>query len=100
METITMNKQLLKQIILEQNELPLPEKYTYRHAENYLNQYAKSKQIVIISGVRRCGKSTLMQHFKKLNKADNFINFEDDRLVQFELQHFQLLYEVFLELFG
>lgn len=50
-----------------------------------------SKRIVIISGVRRCGKSTLIKkHF--LHKDNTiYINFEDPRLVDFELQDFNRL---------
>jgi predicted AAA+ superfamily ATPase len=54
----------------------------------------------ILSGVRRCGKSTLLKQLMK--KASNFyyFNFEDPRTVNFEVSDFQKLEEIFGEEFG
>ncbi len=38
---------------------------------------------VIISGVRRCGKSTLLKQIMKKNKSFNYFNFEDERALNF-----------------
>ena len=58
-------------------------------------------EIAIISGVRRCGKSTLLHEIRSKNtENDYFFNFDDERLVNFKVDDFQLLYEVFIELFG
>lgn len=47
---------------------------------------------LIISGIRRCGKSTLMMQYLKEKKSDAFIlNFDDPRLYDFEMSDFQLL---------
>ena len=47
---------------------------------------------LIISGIRRCGKSTLLLQLLKTNEKDAlYLNFEDPRLVGFELTDFQLL---------
>ena len=57
--------------------------------------------ISVISGVRRCGKSTLLHEIRSVNiEKDYFLNFDDERLVNFKVGDFQLLYEVFIELFG
>jgi uncharacterized protein len=56
---------------------------------------------VIISGLRRGGKSTLLGQIRhKSTDRDYFINFDDDRLVNFKLDDFQALYELFIELYG
>ena len=58
-------------------------------------------QILIISGVRRCGKSTLLHDIRsKQTEQDYFLNFDDDRLTSFQLSDFQTLFESFIELFG
>ncbi len=49
----------------------------------------------IISGIRRCGKSTLLHQLMKKNP--NYFNFEDPRTVNFELQDFEKLIEIFKE---
>ena len=47
---------------------------------------------LIVSGIRRCGKSTLLkQLIEKERKEVLFLNFEDPRLSNFELSDFELL---------
>jgi len=47
---------------------------------------------LIVSGIRRCGKSTLMMQYLKEKKPDAFVlDFDDPRLYDFELSDFQLL---------
>ena len=56
---------------------------------------------MIISGVRRCGKSTLLQQIRATQtEKDYYINFDDERLVSFKVEDFQMLLEVLHELFG
>ncbi|WP_234364167.1 ATP-binding protein [Lunatibacter salilacus] len=56
-----------------------------------------SKRIVIVSGVRRCGKSVLIrQQFIEFNDAI-YVNFEDPRLVGFELEDFTRLEELMVD---
>jgi len=51
--------------------------------------------------LRRCGKSVLMQLIRsKQKEKDCFFDFEDDRLVAFKLEDFQLLYELLIEKYG
>lgn len=59
------------------------------------------QEILVISGVRRCGKSVLLQQIRNKQKEQNyFINFDDERLINFTVEHFQLLNEVFIEMYG
>jgi len=47
---------------------------------------------LVIKGVRRCGKSTLLRQFvKKLNKPFFYLNFEDLRLASFNHSDFSLI---------
>jgi hypothetical protein len=51
--------------------------------------------ILIITGVRRCGKSTLLQQIsKELREEFIFFNFEDPRIYGFELEDFTKLDEI------
>jgi predicted AAA+ superfamily ATPase len=61
-----------------------------------LAQVALSKEFVlIITGIRRCGKSTMMQQLiKKLKRSVAFFNFEDPRIFGFETTDFVKLDEV------
>jgi predicted AAA+ superfamily ATPase len=55
---------------------------------------------IIISGIRRCGKSTLMQQIITTTNSKYYFNFEDPRATSFELDDFQKLDELFQEKFG
>ena len=93
-------KDLLKQIMLEQHE-PLRTPKTHYVQRHIVDEWLKTSEILIISGIRRCGKSVLMQQIRdRLHEKDFFFNFDDERLAHFELDDFQTLQECFAELYG
>lgn len=90
-------RELLKQIIFEQQS-ESETKFINREVSESL---IKCKEIIVISGIRRCGKSVLLSQIRQLNKEkEYYINFDDERLISFGVEDFQLLHEVFIELFG
>lgn len=50
---------------------------------------------IVISGIRRCGKSTLLLQSMNREEKFNYLNFEDPRLSELELKDFELLEEIF-----
>lgn len=50
--------------------------------------------MLVISGVRRCGKSTLLRQLLRSNDG-HYFNFEDPRVANFDLSDFDRLEEVF-----
>jgi len=61
-----------------------------------------SPQITVITGLRRVGKSTLLAQIanKYLKNEYYFVNFEDERLLNFQVKDFDLLHETLISLFG
>lgn len=55
---------------------------------------------IIISGIRRSGKSTLLHQLIKKLSNFYFLNFEDIRLIDFESSDFEKLDEIFQEEYG
>jgi len=57
---------------------------------------------VVVKGVRRCGKSTLLKQLITTQHSNDFwyFNFDDERLTGFTSDDFQSLVETMLELFG
>lgn len=55
------------------------------------------KYAVIITGIRRCGKSTLQRQYVKTIPHTLYLNFEDPRLYGFTLADFELLDEIIAE---
>jgi len=53
---------------------------------------------IIISGIRRCGKSTLLKQLMGKTGNCNFFNFEDSRANGFDLNDFDKLSQVFTEM--
>ena len=54
-------------------------------------KYLKTKQITVISGIRRCGKSILLAQFSKEFKNFYYLNFDDERLINFNVSDFDNL---------
>lgn len=62
-------------------------------------KYIKTKQITVISGVRRCGKSTLLAQFSKRFDKFYYFNFDDERLIDFEVNDFESLMIAFNKMY-
>lgn len=93
-----MNKDLLKEIVSEQAE-------SFKNRKDIIYRevapsFLKTKKISIITGIRRCGKSTLMRQIAESGGDFYYFNFEDERLLDFSKNDFNSLLEVFLELYG
>ena len=58
----------------------------------------KTQKIVVITGIRRCGKSTLLKEISGKFKNHAYANFEDERFLEFTAKDFNTLLEIFLEL--
>ncbi|MDP2749864.1 MAG: ATP-binding protein [Nanoarchaeota archaeon] len=92
-----MDKELLKEVLLSQAKKP-EEKVVERAVLSRIKEHSKTPFIIIISGVRRCGKSTVLQEIR--NNDCYYVNFDDERLIQFTVADFQVMHELLMELFG
>ncbi len=92
-------KDTLKKVIkLQKQELDRQEKGTERDLLNSLD--ITSSHVLILSGIRRCGKSTLLKQIMKKLKIFYYFNFEDSRTTDFKVSDFEKLDEAFKELYG
>jgi len=96
-----MNKDKLFEILNEWNYWfrPLPDTYQRKHYEAEIARKSKAGEVIVIKGVRRSGKSTLLiNEIKRLVsegldiKNILFVNFEDQRFRMFD--HQTLLEEI------
>ncbi|MBI5393498.1 ATP-binding protein [Candidatus Woesearchaeota archaeon] len=93
-----LTKELLKDIVLSQKEeKENKESGVLREIHNKID--LDFNHIIIISGIRRSGKSTLLRQLMKKIKNAYYFNFEDYRSLNFELFDFQRLEEVFEEIY-
>ena len=67
-----------------------------------IEQAASLPHAVIVSGLRRVGKSTLLaQMAHRLGKGQfYYLNFEDDRFINFQAGDFNDVYQILVEVFG
>ncbi|HPT22537.1 MAG TPA: ATP-binding protein [Bacteroidales bacterium] len=87
-----ITKLLLSEIISDQSVASRGKVWTKRD----IQIPADTKRIIIVSGIRRCGKSTLIRQ-KLLNKKAIYLNFEDPRLIEFTVSDFSQLEKIATE---
>ncbi len=63
-------------------------------------KYIDSKEIIVITGSRRSGKSYLLLQFKEKINSGAYINFEDDRFLKFKEDDFDNLLKAIYEVYG
>ncbi len=98
-----ISRNLLREVLLEQSKNlkgGMSANWVKREAFNEIKRFIPLKQALIITGVRRCGKSVLLSQIMEFFGSFYYTNFEDERLNGFGVADFNLLYEVCLELFG
>ncbi|MBN1446238.1 MAG: ATP-binding protein [Candidatus Omnitrophica bacterium] len=100
-----MEKSKLQELIIIHKEKFLSRKGLIRRAiQKKTSNHIKSKEIVLITGVRRSGKSSLMKliaddvisEYKLPVSNLLYLNFEDERFIDFNFNDFEPLYETFL----
>ncbi len=95
-------KSLMKLVILDQLEaINNKENLVIRDTYSNLVQY-KGSSALVLKGLRRTGKSTLLKQLiiSKFSDSFYYFNFDDDRVFGFTVDDFQNLIETFIELFG
>lgn len=100
---MTISQEMLDRVILDQHiGQPWPSMYIQRTAEEKLKKLSQNQEIIVITGVRRCGKSILLEHFRRNAGSGNdyYFNFEDERLVGFGVEDFEVLHQKFMALYG
>jgi predicted AAA+ superfamily ATPase len=95
-----MEKSQLRQVIIDQQEsFRKVEDLVFRDID--LERYLRGNEIVIISGIRRCGKSSLLKLIAgQLEGVKFYVDFDDIRLSDFEVRNYQDLQDLVIELYG
>ncbi len=90
-------RRTLEEVIMSQrDELTRTSSGIHREVFDYV--ISDIPHSIIISGIRRCGKSTLLRQIMQRSESPNYLNFEDTRLVEFESSDFGKLDSVFSDL--
>ena len=90
---MVLKSEIEKSLVLQR--LFLNKKQEGFNRESLAKLQLSTSHILIITGVRRCGKSTLLQQIsKKIKEEIIYFNFEDPRIYGFELEDFTKLDEI------
>ncbi|MGD9275974.1 MAG: ATP-binding protein [Candidatus Pacearchaeota archaeon] len=96
-----ISKEKLRRIVLNQKNRMLAKKETTeRTIEKEVLSFFKDNRILILTGIRRSGKSTILSHLIKSCKGFTYLNFEDEGLLDFEAKDFEDLNEVLTDVYG
>jgi predicted AAA+ superfamily ATPase len=102
-----MEKEQIKELIIGHKERFLGRRdLIRREVQAQIARYLLQREIILITGVRRSGKSSLLRLICSdlLERGDVvpadilYLNFDDERFLSFTAQDFAPLYETFLEL--
>ena len=94
----------IKEILVRQRETILNKKYGIeREVLKEVESKIKLPHVVVLTGLRRSGKSTLLRQLIKKRYKDKdfyYLNFEDERLFNFPANEFNKIYEALISLYG
>jgi predicted AAA+ superfamily ATPase len=94
-----ITREVLKNVILSQREfLNKSDQGTIR--ENIKDVKIEDSFATIITGIRRCGKSTFLNQLLRRQDVGYYLNLEDPRLDGFELSDFNKVEEIMKEIYG
>lgn len=101
---MNFSREFLRKIVQDQYELILSKSFGIeREILSKLDEKLRSDHIIVITGIRRSGKSTLLRQIIRKNYSDRdfyYLNFDDERLAGFTVDDFDRIHEVLIEQFG
>jgi len=99
-----LTKEQLKQLLFEHHDIILRKELgVKRELLKIVETKIKLPHVLVLTGLRRSGKSTILRQIVKQYYNDKnfyYINFEDERFLGFEAKDFNIIYEALIELFG
>ena len=94
-----ISKEILRNVVkLQREELAQFDNGIQREERSEIN--INVPFAIILSGIRRCGKSTLLRQIMRRLKNYYYFNFEDSRAVDFDVKDFEKLDQLFHEEYG
>ena len=96
-----VNKEILRQIVIQQKNQRFPmEDMIRREILDEILEWFDDRRVIILTGIRRAGKSTLLRQIMQNKKHYCYVNFDDERFIDFKAQDFEQLNEVLIEIYG
>ncbi len=95
-----ITKEILRGIVLQQkSEIFMKEDLVKRELLEEVLHGFQDNRVLILTGIRRSGKSTLLKQVMQHKKGFCYVNFEDERFIDFKASDFEQLNEVLIEFY-
>lgn len=96
-----VSKEILRHLVIQQKARMDPEgDFVERTLFHRVAEALDDNRVLILAGIRRCGKSTLLSQLMQSRTGYCYVNFEDERLLSFRAEDFSMLDEVLIEVYG
>jgi len=96
-----IDKDILRQLVKRQKKALFPKgEFVKRDLLDGILKWFKDNRVIILTGIRRCGKSTLLKEIMQNMYNWCYVDFEDERFLDFRAQDFEVLNEVLIEVYG
>ncbi|MDO9323550.1 MAG: ATP-binding protein [Methanoregula sp.] len=96
-----VSKELLRHLVIQQKtQIQKSGDFIERSLFDPVLAAMDDNRVIILSGIRRCGKTTLLKQIMQIRKDYCYVNFEDERLLSFRAEDFSILDEVLIEMYG
>lgn len=96
-----INKEILRQTVIQQKNQHFPmEDMITREILGWILKWFNDRRVIVLTGIRRTGKSTLLRQIMQNKKDYCYVNFDDERFIDFRAQDFEQLNEVLIEIYG
>lgn len=96
-----ISKEVLRHLVIQQKaRIEKPGDFIERTIFPLVRGAMDDNRVLILTGIRRSGKSTLLAQLMRAADHCCYFNFEDERLLAFRAEDFALLDEVLIEVYG
>jgi len=96
-----VSKEQLRHLVIQQKtQIEKSGDFVERSIFSQVLAALDDNRVIILAGIRRCGKSTLLKQIMQARKDYCYVNFEDERLLSFRAEDFSILDEVLIEVYG
>ena len=92
-----ITKEALRQIVIQQKSGISVGETVKREILDDILRWLKDNRVIILTGIRRSGKSTILRQVMENISGYCYVNFEDERFIDFKASDFEQLNEVLIE---
>ena len=97
-----ITKDVLREIVIQQKKEAFDQQgeTIERVITSEISGWFRDNRVIVLTGIRRSGKSTILRQIMGNKTGCCYVNFENERIVDFKAQDFEQLNEVLIEVYN